>query len=1236
MKSGVLLAIVNEETNSKALLKRLEEIHFAVTDTTEEGDSILHLMVQSYHVNGVFFDEYLKDLLTAGADSYATNRQGKTFLDEYLLKEQNIYGHKVFKVLLKTEGIDLNRLTASGKTFFELIYHSNHQGNSSAFSALTKHPQFNPNQKTSKHNSIVLHMLAEPVYTLRDKLKAVIESDKTDANIQNSQKQTALAAILSDTQYKDMNIVSALINHPKCDINFIDQEGNNYLQLAVLTSQFQCEEIAEELFKKGIDALHRNKQGKSVIDLVLENKANRSEYGINALLIKLLTCRPQLMREKTAHGKTILTQLLISNDYSVRTKFNSLLQSYATLSNGPAELKEVITDCFNGFQQNRVTEDTMVSLAEALSSATIEIDVEYCLAVVLSHKAFYRKEDAINTLKQLKPKFDANVLLSHVKNLTKEHSEEQMEAIKEFIDSCTSLDRFDDEKLALEEQSMRAAYLSGVDVESKMFGHLFSLSGSVPKSNGRISLTGSFADKTAPFMSYLMNAYVAHCEKTGKHKEHLDAIKQVRNMTIKAMRFYFRSKSAKTDHLATMKHDAHQSGVEIITGWPRHGIGLLIKMDDYFRNNGGGCSTDATTEHYKITKPENLTETVFEKLLKDHHSESNKLYIQQKLHEILGLKFVGTIPGAFQTVGNCSFESRRIALKPKYRLVLPEAIADDIYKDTLEFFEQFYLQEYISRYSNDPVFPYLIMRLVIQRLMPDGKLELAAQLIQEHFTSNARQEIMQAEFMLLQWKLKLQGQSLELFEKQLQTLRVVINPNLTPLLTLLVKFLNDQVTDDVLEELKRWPADLLIFQGYTLLHIAVMNNHLALATTLIQKFPTTVNQENWFEDAPLQLAKSPEMVELLVKAGAKTDSTESDNALDCAIIANKPEVVLALLKHGAKPSEYTAFYAANKDPKILESLMQYHPKALSTKTHNYSTAAHAAAKNGQSANLHAMVYYGGANPAVSDVNGVTPLHLALKNGKVEAARYLIEYPRTLFNPPHRGDSVTEMTANGDLKRMIEAKEKERKADLEYFQSFKGTNPGYIEEDVDNLIVCIRHNNTRAIKGCLIAFPEIKVVSDSKLYCTSPLANAVRNVSRAEGSRREEALEIVQLLLKTQAININSMTPLLEPILFCALNDDVRLLELFLADPKLNPNLADSSGYTALHRAAEGGCLNTIRRLLMDERVDSTLLSHDGKSAADILVGQRHVDQCREELLTHQHQRAAKIPTASQKTSLGFS
>ncbi|MCW8400033.1 ankyrin repeat domain-containing protein [Legionella sp. PATHC038] len=1221
-----LLALINEVKQPDEILTKLKEKQFAITDVTDDGDSILHVLAKSDHAKKIDFSDYLNVLITAGANVNAVDRQGNGFLGYFIERTRtgmaDYYKHKTFKLLLRNDEFDVNQRLTNGFSLFEFFFCSKGYQSCDHLKTLIAHDKFNPNQKTSEHNAVLLHMVFKDLFQYREQLVDVINHKKTDPNVKNDIGKTALALILEGTQSSNMEYVNALVNNELFDINALDNDGNNYLQLAIISQKFKAEQIALLLINRGIDVTHKNKEGKSVFDLLFENKAGRSNSIRNDLMLTILKAHPSSLYDKCSDGRTILAALFVMDDWSIRSKFVNIIELCKKQEGSAGLLKKIIEEAFASFHQNGVSEETMLDLIQALVTTGISVDVEYCLALVAICNPQYKSEKINSYFKRLKPDLDFNVVIGHIKNLTQEGSNERSKALSyicKFNFTFNNINDFSDSTLAFEAHHLQTKIISPISKDTAMFGHLFALSGSIPVDNSLVRLTGSNSFYTAPFIVHLMNTYLSHCEQNNKYTEHQDAIRQVRNMTIKAMRYYFMANYSGTlpytdDYLSSMEEDSKQSGVELFTGWPEHGIDIIIKQKDLYRNNGGGCSTDTTTEHYKITKPENVTKQVFASLFVDTY-ESNKTYIQQNLHETLGLVYHDRIDGEFQTVGNCDLHNKLIALKIKYRLFLPESIADELFIDTIQFFEQFFLKEYLSLYANNSALPHLLMRLITQKLLPEGKLDLIRTLLTDHFSSESNQEILQTELMLKGWLLEITGQSRKEFDKQLQFLEIKLFPEMNTRLQVLDHFLNDKVTHEDLDELKSWSLTEQQFQGYHLLHLAVMNNNLELASTLIQMFPNAVDQPNWHNQEPLCLVQSVEMIDLLVKTGADTAKTKNDNALDCAIRANRVDLVRALLNHGAKPSEYSAYYAASKDPKILNSLMEFHPEAMKKTTHSYRTPVHAAALAGQNENIQSLVYYADVNTAAKDVNGVTPLQLALQNERTDTVRLLLQYPGTLFKRPYRGDSVVKMAKDTEMQQLLMHEKHQRKADRKYFKAFKNSNPGIVKENIDYLIIAIRTNDVRAIRGFLFTYPDVKVVKTSNHYFTTPLTEAIQKLAGKKGEEYDEAFNIVKMLLKTPGIDINACTATSEPILFWATSiGDVAVLELFLADPKLNPNQQDNIGYTALHDAVERGHLSCVKRLLQDKRVDSSIVNKRGETAADLVSFRRGVGECVEEVV----------------------
>ena len=211
------------------------------------------------------------------------------------------------------------------------------------------------------------------------------------------------------------------------------------------------------------------------------------------LLLDILTLHPLLLFEKNSNGQTILSELLRSSDSSITSQLTNVLKLCNNQKDNSELFKQIITDCFNDFRQNLIFESTLVPLTKALVEANIDIHTDYFLACIAINAFSYNRDKLCADLKKLNPKFDLNVIISHIKSLTQENSHEQLQAIRYLFQSHFDLNCFDEAILACEEEFLpKRAFSSDFDKienDCSMFGHLFSLSGLTPfltSLNGRI------------------------------------------------------------------------------------------------------------------------------------------------------------------------------------------------------------------------------------------------------------------------------------------------------------------------------------------------------------------------------------------------------------------------------------------------------------------------------------------------------------------------------------------------------------------------------------------------------------------------------------------------------------------------------------------------------------------------------------------------------------------------------
>lgn len=326
MKSADLLEILNSVHYTSEIAAKLSEAGFAVNDFTEEGESVFHILARTRHAKEINFYSYLNALIALGGNPNALDKQGRSFLG-YYMEAASYYLDSNLKQFFRNNCVDVQqKIGSDGLSLFEYLCSSHSYSIKDLYQDLLRHPGFDVNQKTSTHNSVLLHLICEMNLSDGHQIGSIITNPKADINVQDTNGKTALGYILSTDTYKNTTFISNFFSHPQFDINISDNEGNNYLQLAVLHCSVQADEIAKLLVQNGIDVAHRNYKGQSVFDLILENKARRSEYANNVILLEILKLHPASLLGNYANGNSILSALIKSKDYTIQSELTTLLQ----------------------------------------------------------------------------------------------------------------------------------------------------------------------------------------------------------------------------------------------------------------------------------------------------------------------------------------------------------------------------------------------------------------------------------------------------------------------------------------------------------------------------------------------------------------------------------------------------------------------------------------------------------------------------------------------------------------------------------------------------------------------------------------------------------------------------------------------------------------------------------------------------------------------------------------------
>jgi ankyrin repeat protein len=139
------------------------------------------------------------------------------------------------------------------------------------------------------------------------------------------------------------------------------------------------------------------------------------------------------------------------------------------------------------------------------------------------------------------------------------------------------------------------------------------------------------------------------------------------------------------------------------------------------------------------------------------------------------------------------------------------------------------------------------------------------------------------------------------------------------------------------------------------------------------------------------------LVQLFIDRGANVNipTATGDTALDIAVLAEHFDIAQNLLNQGASidapgrpPSTVLYRAVTGHKPRAVTFLLDHHANPNITATGESETGLHAAAREGLTEMLDALIS-AGANVAVRDRSGHTPLYLAVLSDHVETASHLL-------------------------------------------------------------------------------------------------------------------------------------------------------------------------------------------------------------------------------------------------------
>lgn len=392
--------------------------------------------------------------------------------------------------------------------------------------------------------------------------------------------------------------------------------------------------------------------------------------------------------------------------------------------------------------------------------------------------------------------------------------------------------------------------------------------------------------------------------------------------------------------------------------------------------------------------------------------------------------------------------------------------------------------------------------------------------------------------------------------------------------------------------------------GQTLLHRAIISKDLELIQEVVNHPKVPVNAEDCVGKTPLALAAEMNLVDVVkvllkhprirvnsigseaaipIVLAAETGNTDllrifledsrfdvnakgdhwySKSALEHAVNCDNKEAVELLLAHeDIETNDALKFAIKNRNVEMFQLLLE-HPK-----TDFKKELLHLAAKAGSLEIVKLILKMSNqVDINALDEDQKSPLHHAAENGHEEVVRFLLSLKGAEINL-ESGDGMTPL--------VLSAKEGSLATTKLLLEDPR------IDLELGNPLHAAAENWRDQIVEMLLKDGRVPIDAEDP-YERTPLCRAMEKHFYYGYSPKS-----VAILLRYGA-DVNRRAPLIG-----AAGGDLELLNLFLQHEKINVNIQDSWGYTALHVAAQSGKKENVKRLLDLKEIDLNLLTDGG-------------------------------------------
>ncbi|KAH6908101.1 ankyrin repeat-containing domain protein, partial [Coprinopsis sp. MPI-PUGE-AT-0042] len=402
---------------------------------------------------------------------------------------------------------------------------------------------------------------------------------------------------------------------------------------------------------------------------------------------------------------------------------------------------------------------------------------------------------------------------------------------------------------------------------------------------------------------------------------------------------------------------------------------------------------------------------------------------------------------------------------------------------------------------------------------------------------------------------------------------------------------------DVLLAQRAIDADTKNARGETALMLAVREGHIEVTRRLLGRADVDVHQVQPDGLTLLMLAASRGyttvvdvlLTRLAVDADAK--NARGETALMLAVQEGHIEVTLRLLG--------LTDVVVHQDGLISDLLLRQPAIDVNATNNSGETALMLAARWGRTKIAHRLLQVPHMELLQKDLNGRSAFMLAVFHRQIDVLRMFLSLIQFAVNVAEKeGHSTLDLPERGDRGIAVDVELNQPGVDF----NIEGMG------DVDaTLMVAARGSDLKRLRR-LLAFPPYTV---NLKFIDGASPTALNLAFRSSARPNSVVLIFIKRPGLVQSRNLRSSRPALgmptadsagHDLLAAAKCGDVEIVDrLFAEDSKLDPNLKDLDGWTALMWATWHARIGVVQRLLRHEKIDVGAFSHTGLDARDIAM-----------------------------------